>query len=152
MKLEDIRKEYEGHGLSDFDKFNKEFEVQGFELEKWDFLNSMCRAVINRMSSFSNYVVPFFIPGGYYNGLIMSNVKDEKTILRAKDTYKDIMILYHEALRMSLESDEKKQIEFLKDFWKRYPKVKKETLDLIGICENVFKIEDKEKKTGAYLG
>ncbi|MBL7051986.1 MAG: hypothetical protein ISS01_02760 [Nanoarchaeota archaeon] len=54
---------------------------------------------------------------------------------------------------MSFESDEKKQIAFFKEFWKKYPKVKKDTMELVLVCENVFKIEDKKEKTGGtYLG
>ncbi len=152
MKIEEVKKKYEKYDLPDFSLINKEFEITGIELEKWDLLNSLCRAVMNRMSNFSNYVVPFFIPGGYYNSLIMNNVKDEKTIVRARESYKEIMLIYHEALRMSFEVDEKKQVEFFNKFWKEYPKVKKEVLDLVEICENVFKIESKGKEKGAYLG
>jgi len=149
----DIKEIYAKYNLPDFELVNKEFEITGIELEKWNFLNALCRISIEKINRMTSYVVPFFIPSGYYANLIINNVKDKETIARAKKFYKKMMIWYHQGLKAELETDENKQVEFFNKLWKEYPTMKKEVTEFLDICEDVFKIEEKEDAhKGGYLG
>jgi hypothetical protein len=148
-----IKKVYEGYKLPDFKKVNKEFELAGIETDKWDFLNSLCRATNGKLQKLISFVTPFFVPGGYYGGIIVNTLNDKKVTQEARDVYKELMVWYHRSLKAEMLS-EKEQIVFFNEFWKKYPKMKKETLRLLQICEDVFlgKHDNKKKKSGAYLG
>jgi len=152
MSLETIRKEYEKYGFTDFEKVNKEFELTGIELEKWDFLKSFCRATNAQLGKFIGYTTPLFMPGNSYAAIVMGGIKDKAVIEGAQQLYKELMVVYHENIKAELAS-EKEQIAFLKDFLKKYPDLKKRILVILNICEDVFKQESLGKKeTKGYLG
>jgi len=151
MKTEDLKKEFEKH-FDDFEKWNKEFEFEFIDFEKGNFLKIMCRGIVSRLQNWISYVTPFFFPGGTYSSVIQSNIKDEETIRKTKELYKEFMSYYHEGLIAEFSSDEKKQIEYIKKFFKNYSKLKKEVILILEISKDVFDELNFEKKEKGYLG
>lgn len=149
--MEKLKKIFEDYGFNDFDSVNKEFDLITIDLEKMDFLNSFVRIVISRARRFGDYAAPFFIPGGFYSGLIIGNVKDKVILDEAKEVYKEVMIIYHQGLKVETGS-EKEQIKYIKDFLKDYESLKKRVLKLLDICEGVFKNLEEKKGEKGYLG
>lgn len=151
MSLEQIKKEYEKYGFTDFDKWNKEFELSGIE-EKWDFLNSFCRVIYSRLNKFLNYSSVFFMPGGSYNAVVQAGIKDKAVIEEAKLLYKELMIVSHDCLIAEI-SDDKAQVIFIKKFLKNYPSYKKQVLGLVDVCKQVYVEQNfEQKKDKGYLG
>jgi hypothetical protein len=152
MSLEEVKKEYEKYGFTNFKKVNKRLELQVLKLDEVDFLNALCRVACSNLSNALNYVAPFFIQGGYYNGVIMSNVTKEDAA-GAKDLYKEIMVLYHEALIVQFKG-ESSQIAFFKKFTKEYLLIEEKLIPFVEICGKVFTINTPKPKSGSrgYLG
>ena len=152
MSLEEIRKEYEKYGFSEFEKFNREFELTGIELDKWDFLKSFCRLVNGYLGKFIGYTTPLFMPGNSYAAIVQAGIKDKTIVEEGKQLYKDLMVLYHECLKAELAS-EKEQVIFLKEFLKKYPQLKKRILIMLDACQDVF-LQEATKKNDrkGYLG
>lgn len=145
MSPENIKKQYEGYGFSDFDRINKEFELYAIEFEKWDFLNSFCRVIYARLNKFLNYSSAVFMPGGSYNAVVQAGIKDKTVIDEAKLLYRDLMVLSHDCLKAEM-SIEKEQIIFIKDFLKKYPSLKKRVLVLLDVCKQVYVDQSFEPK------
>lgn len=153
MSLQTIQKEYERYGFSDFEKWNKEFEFSGIEVDKWDFLNSFCRLVSGKLSKFIGYTTPLFLPGSSYAAIIQGGVKDKALVEESKQLYKELMVLYHQSIKIEMLS-EKEQVQFIKSFLKKYFSLKKRVLVLLDVCQEVFRQDSLEKKVESkgYLG
>ena len=150
-KMEKLKKTFEDYGFEDFELLCKEFDLLSIEFEKMDFLNSFVRIVINRSRRFGDYVTPFFIPSGFYASIIQGHVKEKEIIIEAKDLYKELMINYHEGLKVEFGS-EKEQLKYLKDYIKNYFVLKKRVLKLLDTCQDVFKNLEEKKDEKGYLG
>ena len=153
MKVDHIQKEYEKYGFLNFESVNKEFELTGLELDKWDFLNSFCRLVEGKLGKFVSYTTALIMPGGNYHAIVQGGVKDKLVLEEAHLLYRDLMIHYHESLKAQLAS-EKEQVVFLKAFLKKYPLLKERVLVLLDACQQVFVEQglDKKKESRGYLG
>jgi hypothetical protein len=151
MTIEDVKVVYERYDLPPFDEVQKELEVGGIEVDKWDFLNGLCRSMTAKLNAMISYVTPFFIPSGHYAMYIGNMMKDDKeTVAEAQALYKELMIAYHQALKAQVLSPEK-QVEAFNTFWKLYPGWKERTLKLLDVCEDIFTREEKKVDRG-YLG
>ncbi len=149
--MEKLKKVIEDYGFEDFESLNKEFDLISIDLEKMDFLNSFVRIIISRARRFGDYVVPFFVPGGFYSSMIIGHVKDKEIIDEAKEVYKEVMVIYHQGLKVE-NGSEKEQIKYIKDFLKDYEPLKKRVFKLLDVCENVFRNLEEKKSEKEYLG
>lgn len=149
--MEKLKKKCEDCGFKDFEFLNREFDLITIDLEKMDFLNSFVRVILGKVRRFADYAGPFFIPGGFYSSMIIGNVKDKEIIEEAKEVYKEVMVWYHEGLKVE-NGPEKEQVKYIKDFLESYDLLKKRVLKLLNVCQDVFKNLEEKKSEKGYLG
>jgi len=150
--LKKIRKEYEKirrkHLLPNFDKIDQEFEIRRTFSDGF-IVSETRRAAINKLQDYIQLLDPVLNPHpGSLHSMIEADGFDEEDKKKLFDLYKKLGFLIHQGILAGLKN-EKDQVTFIKDCWKKWPTLKKDITEFVTKAAiqwstNDFKIDEAE--------
>jgi len=155
-KIEEIKKEYlefqKKHKLPDFSLLDEYFEIRAIDLEKGDLLNSIVRAILNKLGTFTDYLYSAINPNtnSIYSIELYNNLNEEEK--------RSVLEFYYEIIPHQLEAalalagKAKDKVDYINKMYSNYPEIKArftESLILFNeTWKNIIKKESKRGKKG----
>jgi len=156
-KLEEMKKKYKGiqkkYNLPDFEKLNKDFQIEKAAESETDFLVREIRKFIgDKMMNYFKFIESLLNPVNAPM-FVFSIIKliDSEEKKRLSEIYKELMKKEVKFIELDLEFDEEKEAEFVRKSYEFWQEVKK---DILKIIENINrKWDDKfEVNNKGYFG
>jgi|SRR3989344_4342059 len=155
IALEELEKEYKNlakkYSLPEFSKIHQDFELQYLE-HKTQLLRAIRRRMYNRIGFYLQLLDIILYPTGqtpissYESNFFSSEEKQELAHF-----YKLLMIYSRKSLQLDIESSDKKDAEYISEFFERNNIIKKQMKEIIKQMEEVWK-KQVEKEEGGYFG
>lgn len=155
--LAKLKKEYskleKKFSLPSFETMNSDFDIEKIERET-DFLEREIRRTMSeKIAGTLRFVelmlspsqAPFFIL------LILKNF-EENTKKNIERLYKELSSIEIESVILDLDYDQKKEIEFIKNTYKKWQKIKKELKELGDAISKAWKDASDKKQSKDYFG
>jgi len=155
--LEELKKAYveiqKKYGLPEFDRLNKDFQVEKIAEVETDYLVREIRKFI--ADKFSNYLrfIETILNPVNAQMIVFHIIKmlgaEEKTKLT--DVYKKLSKFEVQLISLDVDFNEQKEVEFIKDSCAVWDEVKKDILEVMNVVNK--KWDDKIEKNGkGYFG
>ena len=155
--LEKLKKQYEilrkKYSLPSFQELNEDFDIEKLQDKETDILSREVRRVmVERNLSYLRFIEMFLNPTNapvFFLALVKTmDVKDKAAL---NEIYLKLGKFELESIKLDNEYDEKKDAEFIKNFYKQWQEIKQGFGKLM---ENLEKSWEKEVKKGerGYLG
>jgi len=157
MSLQELKKQYEKlkkkYNLPTFSELNEDFEIEKLQERDTDTLSrEIRRAMADRNLVYLRFVEMFQNPSQapmFFLALVKGFDLDNKQLL--DELYLDLGKFELKSIGLDNEYDEKKDVEFIKKFYKEWQQVKEKFGKFLKALEKSWekKVEKKEK---GYLG
>ena len=148
-KYEELAKKYK---LPSFDSLNNEFEISTIE-EKDFLLREIRRKISERIENYIKLLEGVLHPAEsalcdmYECGIFLEEEKNQIFVL-----YKNLMFFDRFSVETSIGEDDKKNSDFIKEFWSQWENIKKELLPIFKNMKESWLKELKVKTELGYLG
>ena len=154
MKLkkayEKLRKKY---SLPSFDELNQDFEIEKLQERETETLTrEIRRCIVDKNLSYLRFVEMFLNPSQapmFFLALVKSLNTDERKLL--DELYAELGKYEIISIALDNEYNPEKDVEFIKDFFKKWQKIKKKFGDFMKGVEEGWE-RKAEKKDNNYLG
>lgn len=155
--LEKIKKEYEKYrkkySLPSFEDMNKDFDIEKLQEKETDFiLKEIRRAMSDRSVSYLRFVEMFQNPSQapmFFLALVKNLDNMDKNILN--ELYLELGRFEIIAIGLDNDCDEKKDAEFINNFYKKWQNVKKNFGKIVDSLEKSWEVKSDKRDKG-YLG
>ena len=154
--MSEVEKEYnrlsKKYNLPNFKEINEEFEIG--DLENVSFLlRNILRKVAEKLEFYTNLINDIMQPDTsslssmHETRFFSENEKNDMYAL-----FKNIMKSYRNIIELVLENNEKKQAEFIRNFFSEWFKIKKQLIDYLGKMKDSWEKETTVKEDLGYFG
>lgn len=155
--LEKLKKQYEKlrkkYSLPSFEELNKDFEIEKLQEKETETLSrEIRRAMAERSLAYLKFVEMFMNPSiapMFFLALIKSVDSEDKKLL--EELYTELGKFEIKEIALDNEYDEKKDAEFIKQFYGKWQEVKKKFGKLMKGIEKSWE-KKSEKNDKGYLG
>ena len=150
-----IKQEYGNlkHKLPNFKDLDNEFELSNANIKDNTFLVRNVRRKVNEKVIFYCRIIEGLLYPNQNNFVGMFEIKsftdEEKKSI--SDIYKKLMQYERESLSIDVNSDEKKDVNYINNLWGDWQGFKKELIKITEKMKNSWKVEDKTFKDN-YFG
>ncbi|MCL6500820.1 MAG: hypothetical protein K6T16_02175 [Candidatus Pacearchaeota archaeon] len=157
IELSELKRRYDAlrkkHGLPEFSKINEEFEIEKVQERETEFLlREIRRAMSEKIAAFLRFFELFLNPQAapvFILGMLKSlTVKDKELI---EHIYNQLVNFELTSITLDIIYDEKKEVDFIKNTFKKWQCIKEELQEFSRIIERA-KLEEKERKRKSYFG
>ncbi len=157
--MKDLKQEYnelkKKYALPSYEDLNKEFEILYVtDIKEVEFILRFVRRRINdKIVVICNMLQTLLQPSpGSFINLQESSFLAKEEKQKYSTMLKDLMEVERSSFVSDFQGDEKKDAEFIKDIWKKWPSWKEETIALAKkIVEGWKNLEMKEEKQERYF-
>jgi hypothetical protein len=151
----DLKTEYEklNNKLPKFEDLNSEFELSNANIKNKDFLVKSIRRRINDKLIFYCRIIEGLIYPNSNNIIGMVEIKsftDEEKI-KMNNLYKKLMEYERLSLSLDVNSDDKKEADYINNLFKEWKKFKEEMINITKKMTESWHLEEKEEKDN-YFG
>jgi len=147
-KYEELKKKY---SLPDFEELNKEFEILTIEHEDF-LLREIRKNIISKITSvcesFENLLTPDNTVVSIYEYKAFNDAEREEIF----KLYKRLKVLEKLSLELSLNHDEKKDAEFINEFFSSWESIKNKIIKIIRKMRDFWEKESTKKDNEEYFG
>ena len=130
-ELECLKAEYEKlrkkYNLPQFEELDEEFEIRKVDYDLF-LIREIRRLVLSKLDFVASLLEPILDPGKSLHSMIETKFFEKYNIELMFDFYKKLWKIIHEGISASLTS-EKAEAEFIKDVWKQWPEIKKQSIE-----------------------
>lgn len=148
-EYEKLRKKY---SLPDYDTMDNEFEVSSIE-EKTFLLRAIRRKIVEKTGSLREILETILQPGAEsfadLHECRFFGDNDKKKII---EIYKKLMILDRFSSEVDLIADEKKDAEFITEFFREWDKLKKSALPFLEMAKKCWEEDIEIEEKLEYMG
>jgi len=147
-KYEELKKKY---SLPDFEELNKDFEISIIEHEDF-LLREIMKKIISKTTSvcesFENLLTPDNTVVSIYEYRAFNDAGREEIF----KLYKKLKVLEKLSLELSLNHDEKKDAEFINEFFSSWESLKNKIIKIIRKMRDFWEKESTKKENEEYFG
>jgi len=156
-ELEEMKKKYQGlqkkYNLPDFEKLNKDFQIEKAAESETDFLIREIRKFVgDKMMNYFKFIESLLNPVNSPM-FVFSIIKliDSEEKKKLSEIYKELMKKEVKFIELDLEFDEKREAEFIKESYYSWQEIKK---DILKIIENINRKWDNKSEVNnkGYFG
>lgn len=155
--LEKLKRDYEEikkkYSLPDYKALNEEFDIEKLQDKETDMLlREVRRALTEKITSYLKFVEMFIAPGEtpmFFLVLMKGLSISEKKIL--EELYTELGKMEIKALALDNLSDDKKEADFIKHVYAKWPNIKEKFAIIFSELEKSFEKTTLKKEKG-YLG
>jgi hypothetical protein len=155
--LEDLKKVYlevKGKfGLPSFEELNEDFQIEKISEIETDFLVKEIRKfIVDKLTTYMNFIETILHPSSgsmfIFSVVKALGAKDKEVLL---DVYKKLSKNRIKVILLDVEYSEKDEVEYIKDSFELWQKIKKDILNVLGEVDKNWdnKVEMNGRK---YLG
>ena len=119
--FEQLKKKY---GLSDYEEFDKDFEISTIDKEGL-FLLEICKRMDEKIDLFAKVIDKILQPDTTIADMREHHAFDDSQKKALFELFKELKILHHSALLLLIDQDERKNAEFIRQVMKQWPSIKK---------------------------
>ena len=145
----ELRKKYK---LPEFNEVDYEFEISDLEETKF-LLRAIIRRIAEKLDFYTTMLEEILQPDTS-NLYAMHETRyfDENEKKQMYDLYSTLMNFNRQSIELSLENDEKDEVDFINNFFVEWKKLKNELLKYIKKMKFSWQIETDIKEDLGYLG
>ncbi len=125
------------HGLPEFDKLNKDFQIEKIAETETDFLiREIRKYVADKFSNYLRFIELILHPANapmFVFSVIKTIGVEEKTKLNS--IYKKLSKSEVQLIELDIEFSEEKEIEFVKESYVIWQEVKKDVLEVVDVIK-----------------
>jgi len=155
--LDKLKREYEKlrkkHLLPSFEEINKDFEIEKLQERETETLSREIRRAISEKSlAYLKFVEMFMNPSQapmFFLALVKSLDSDDRELLN--ELYIELGKFEIKSIALDNEYNEKRDVEFIKSFYKKWQGIKKKFGKVMDGVEKSWE-KEVEKKGRGYLG
>jgi len=156
LKMEQkIKKKYDGlkekYSLPDFDELNNEFEISTIEHEDF-LLRQIRKKIADKINVMGEFLECLLSPDTAMANLYEYKAFDDNERKKIFELYKRLKVLEKLALELSLNHDDEKDAEFIKDVFSSWNKMRSEITSFIKKIKNFWENESTEEYKAGYFG
>ena len=151
----DIKKKYEElekkHNLPSYSEFNNDFEISSIEDEGF-LLRTIRRKITDKLEAYNKILESVLIPESTLTCLYECQIFPDEEKRKLYTFYKKLMYFDRLAVEVSVDETDKKTADFINEFWKEWPSMKKKFSGVIEKLKDGWTKEIKLKEEMGYLG
>ena len=147
-KYEELKKKY---SLPDFEELNKEFEISIIEYEDF-LLREIRKKIADKINTMCEFFEDLLSPDNTIANLYeykAFNDAEREDVFRL---YKRLKVLEKLSLELSLNHDEKKDAEFINEFFSSWESIKNKIIKIIRKMRDFWEKESTKKENEEYFG
>jgi len=147
-KYEELKKKY---SLPDFEELNKEFEISIIEYEDF-LLREIRKKIADKINTMCEFFEDLLSPDNTIANLYeykAFNDAEREDVFRL---YRRLKVLEKLSLELSLNHDEKKDAEFINEFFSSWESIKNKIIKIIRKMRDFWEKESTKKENEEYFG
>lgn len=145
-KYQELQKRY---NLPKFEDIDNEFELSTIEKKEF-FFREVRRKIAERISDYLKILDSLMQPEPTITNLREIRALDERE--RVYSLYKKLMIIDRTNIEASINEDDKKTADFVKEVWKQWNGIKSRFLEIVIKLKESWKSETELKEELNYMG
>lgn len=157
FNLDKLKKQYEKlkikYSLPSFEALNKDFEIEKLQEKETETLTrEIRRAITEKSLSYLKFTEMFMNPSNapmFFLVLVKSLEAEDKKLL--EELYMELGKFEIKSIALDNEYDEKKDIEFIKNFYREWQTIKQKFGKIMKAVEDAWE-KKQEKRDKGYLG
>ena len=157
LSLEQLKKKYEKlkvkYNLPNFETLNEEFEIEKLQERDTETLSrEIRRTMMDKNVNYLKFIEMFMNPSSapmFFLVLVKSLNGDERKLL--EELYRELGRHEIKSIALDNEYDEKRDVEFIKRFYKDWQEIKKKFGKIMSAVEEAWERKSDKSEKG-YLG
>ena len=140
------------HSLPDYETLNNEVEISSIEQEEF-LIRAIRRKIIEKTGELRDMLESILQPGAEsFADLHECRFFDDNDKKKIIEIYKKLMIFNRFSSEAELVADDKKDAEFINEFFKEWGKLKKSVLPFLEMAKKCWEEETEIEEKLEYMG
>jgi hypothetical protein len=148
-KYEELQKKYK---LPSYNEMDNEFEIACIEDSEKFLLRNIRRKIAEKLEAYNKVIEAILMPESNLTSLYEYQIFSDEEKRKLYLFYKKFMYFDRMSIETSVDEDDKKTSEFINEFWKEWPAMKKKISEIVRNLKDGWTKEIKLKEEKSYLG
>jgi len=147
-KYDELKKKY---SLPDFEELNNEFEISAIEHESF-LLRQIRKKIADKINAMCELLEDLLSPDTSISNIYEYKAFDDDERKKIFELYKKLKVLEKLSLELSLNHDEEKDAEFIKDIFSSWDKLRNEMTTVVKKIKEFWENKSTEEYKARYFG